>query len=202
MVKQYVLVSNEQRQMLIELIHKHGHSISRAAKSVGIYYPTAKAINKVYVREHRIQKKTFRSTIQSFDAQPLDFEIKSLSPQEIHIENLDSETKTGPTGPGPIKELKSKGSSQSLNTLISCKLNWCKILIKLLQRAHKNWLKYLRIISVHPAVKPAINLSQKRSLSQLRSQSVNSVPTTFRPLRTKLRTEILNLTHPRLEDPL
>lgn len=68
MVKQYVLVSNEQRQMLIELIHKHGHSISRAAKSVGIYYPTAKAINKVYVREHRVQKKTFRSTIQSFDA--------------------------------------------------------------------------------------------------------------------------------------
>ena len=54
MAKQYVLVSNEQRKMLIELIHKHGHSISRAAKSVGIYYPTAKAINKVYVREHRI----------------------------------------------------------------------------------------------------------------------------------------------------
>lgn len=198
MVKQYVLVSNEQRQMLIELIHKHGHSISRAAKSVGIYYPTAKAINKVYVREHRIQKKTFRSTIQSFDAQPLDFEIKSLSPQDIHIENLDSEIKTGHSA---IKELKIKGSSQSSNTLISCKLNWCKILIKLLQRAHKFWLKYLRKIHSHPTVQPAINLSQKRSLSQLRSQSVNSVPTTFRQLRTKLRTEFLNLTHPRSEYP-
>lgn len=65
MVKQYVLVSNEQRQMLIQLIHTHGHSISRAAKVVNIYYPTAKAINKVYVRENRVQKKTFRSTIQN-----------------------------------------------------------------------------------------------------------------------------------------
>ena len=54
MVKQYVLVSNEQRQTLIDLIHSQGHSISRASKSVGIYYPTAKAINKVYIRENRI----------------------------------------------------------------------------------------------------------------------------------------------------
>jgi len=64
MVKQYVLVSNEQRHQLIKLIHEQGQSISRAAKIVSIYYPTAKAINKVYVRENRIQKKTFRSTVQ------------------------------------------------------------------------------------------------------------------------------------------
>lgn len=65
MVKQYVLVSNEQRQMLIQLIHKHNYSISHAAKIVDIYYPTAKAINKVFMRENRIEKKTFRSTIQN-----------------------------------------------------------------------------------------------------------------------------------------
>lgn len=65
MVKQYVLVSNEQRQILISLIHKNGYSISRAAKIVNIYYPTAKAINKVFLRENRIQKKTFRSTTQN-----------------------------------------------------------------------------------------------------------------------------------------
>jgi transposase len=63
MVKQYVLVSNEQRLLLVQLIHKEGHSISTAAKMAQIYYPTAKAINKVYLRENRVNKKTFRSTI-------------------------------------------------------------------------------------------------------------------------------------------
>lgn len=49
----------------MSLIHNNGYSISRAAKMVNIYYPTAKAINKVYLRENRIQKKTFRSTTQT-----------------------------------------------------------------------------------------------------------------------------------------
>ncbi len=54
MVKQYVMVSNEQRQLLVQLIHKNGYSISKAAKIVNIYYPTAKAINKIYIKENRI----------------------------------------------------------------------------------------------------------------------------------------------------
>ena len=64
MVKQYVLVSNEQRQQLVYLIHTKGYSISHAAKLSQIYYPTAKAINKVFLKENRIVKKTFRSTFQ------------------------------------------------------------------------------------------------------------------------------------------
>lgn len=55
-------MSNEQRQTLIQLIHTHHYSICRAAKMVGIYYPTAKAINKVYLREDRVEKKSFRNT--------------------------------------------------------------------------------------------------------------------------------------------
>ena len=35
-------------------------NISRASKEAGIYYPTAKAINKIYVRQNRICKKTNR----------------------------------------------------------------------------------------------------------------------------------------------
>jgi hypothetical protein len=35
-------------------------SIVRAAEATAIYYPTAKAINKVYKREHRVQKRSFR----------------------------------------------------------------------------------------------------------------------------------------------
>jgi len=37
-------------------------SISRAAQELKIYYPTAKAINKVYKRERRVLKKTYRTT--------------------------------------------------------------------------------------------------------------------------------------------
>lgn len=35
-------------------------SIVKAAEATGIYYPTAKAINKVYKIEHRVVKRSFR----------------------------------------------------------------------------------------------------------------------------------------------
>jgi hypothetical protein len=54
MGKQYTKVSNEQRKELIRLIHELGHSISKAAEMTGVYYPTAKAINKVYKKEKRV----------------------------------------------------------------------------------------------------------------------------------------------------
>ena len=66
MAKTYTSVTNDQRRELIKLIHKHGLSIARAAEILGIFYPTAKAINKVYLREKRIVKRTSR--------------IKTLSP--------------------------------------------------------------------------------------------------------------------------
>lgn len=54
MGKQYTKVSNDQRKELIRLIHELGLSISKAAEMTGVYYPTAKAINKVYKKEKRV----------------------------------------------------------------------------------------------------------------------------------------------------
>jgi len=48
MVKNYVPVTNEERRLLVKYIHENGYTIARAAKLLNIYYPTAKAINKVY----------------------------------------------------------------------------------------------------------------------------------------------------------
>lgn len=60
MGKQYTQVTNEQRKELINLIYNEGYSIAKAAFQTGIYYPTAKAINKVYKKEKRVQKRNFR----------------------------------------------------------------------------------------------------------------------------------------------
>lgn len=67
MGKKYEPVPNEQRKMLIDLIHNKGYSIAKAALSTGIYYPTAKAINKVYVKENRTQKKAFRFRLKNVE---------------------------------------------------------------------------------------------------------------------------------------
>lgn len=60
MGKAYTQVSNEARKELIRLIYEESYSIVKAADAAGIYYPTAKAINKVYKRESRVQKRQFR----------------------------------------------------------------------------------------------------------------------------------------------
>ena len=67
MGKKYEPVPNEQRKQLIELIHNKGYSIAKAALMTGIYYPTAKAINKVYVKENRTQKKAFRFRLKNVE---------------------------------------------------------------------------------------------------------------------------------------
>ncbi len=51
MGKAYTQVCNEKRKELIKLIHQNGLSIARAAEITEIYYPTAKAINKVFKNE-------------------------------------------------------------------------------------------------------------------------------------------------------
>ncbi len=56
MVKKYVPVCDEQRKELIRLIYEELNTIKCAARKLGIYYPTAKAINKVYEREKRTDK--------------------------------------------------------------------------------------------------------------------------------------------------
>ena len=60
MTKKYSAVSNEQRRLLVKLIYEDGLSIRQAAISSSIYYPTAKAINKIYMSEKRIDKKQHR----------------------------------------------------------------------------------------------------------------------------------------------
>ena len=60
------------RKRLIELIHHvpeaERMTIAKAAQITGVYYPTAKAINKVYMREQRTQKKAFRFRLKKVDA--------------------------------------------------------------------------------------------------------------------------------------
>ena len=67
MGKKYEPVPNDLRKQLIELIHTKGYSIAKAALTTGIYYPTAKAINKVFVKENRTQKKAFRFRLKNIE---------------------------------------------------------------------------------------------------------------------------------------
>lgn len=54
-----ILVSDEQRQQLIEFI-KNGHKITEAAKATGLNYENAKAIIRVYRLEGRTDSKKYR----------------------------------------------------------------------------------------------------------------------------------------------
>ena len=60
MTKKYVPVPDVKRQLLIQLIYEKGMNISQAAKAADIYYPTAKAINKIYQKQNRTNKKIHR----------------------------------------------------------------------------------------------------------------------------------------------
>ncbi len=53
----YSPVANEKRQELIRLIYEQGISIRQAAIACSIPYPTAKAVNRTYKSEGRINKK-------------------------------------------------------------------------------------------------------------------------------------------------
>jgi molybdenum-dependent DNA-binding transcriptional regulator ModE len=60
MVRQYVQVTDEQRRNLVHLIHNEGHSIASAAKAVDVPYDNAKAINRTFLKEKRINKINYR----------------------------------------------------------------------------------------------------------------------------------------------
>ena len=62
--------------------------IIRAAEILGIYYPTAKAIYKVYETEDRIKKKPFR-----YRAKPEDAKL-GVTPHKIAVEILPRELKS------------------------------------------------------------------------------------------------------------
>lgn len=69
----YAPVSNERRHELIRLIHEENMSIRQAAIRQNISYPTAKAINRIYMQESRIEKKKVRErrTSRNNARQPL-----------------------------------------------------------------------------------------------------------------------------------
>ena len=83
MAKTYTSVTNDQRRELIKLIHKHGLTIARAAEILCIYYPTAKAINKVYLREKRIVKRTSR--IKTLSRETLSPPVVLRDPEMMRI---------------------------------------------------------------------------------------------------------------------
>ena len=56
----YFPVSDERRRNLIGLIYESNLSIRQAALQCNISYPTAKAINRIYQQEDRIEKKKVR----------------------------------------------------------------------------------------------------------------------------------------------
>ena len=56
----YSPVNDERRHELIRLIHEEQIPIRQAAMRINISYPTAKAINRIYKNEGRIDKKKVR----------------------------------------------------------------------------------------------------------------------------------------------
>ena len=65
MSKKYVIVGNDKRRKVIDLIYNQGRTIAQAAKEVNIFYATAKAINNVYVVSGRQDKKAKRNKKRS-----------------------------------------------------------------------------------------------------------------------------------------
>ncbi len=60
MVRQYVQVTDDQRRDLVRLIHNDGHSIASAAKIIDVPYDNAKAINRTFLKEKRVNKINYR----------------------------------------------------------------------------------------------------------------------------------------------
>ena len=56
MRKKHVTVPDEMRQEIIRLINKEGMSLKDVSKATGVFYPTVKAIQKVYASTGRINK--------------------------------------------------------------------------------------------------------------------------------------------------
>ena len=60
MVRQYTQVTDSQRSQLVKLIHERSYSIAKAAKATGIPYDNAKAINRTYTKERRVEKINYK----------------------------------------------------------------------------------------------------------------------------------------------
>eukprot|EP00347_Sterkiella_histriomuscorum_P015791 403355668 len=60
MVRKYIQINDEQRRQFLRLVHQEGFSISKASKLASIPYDNAKVINRIYLREQRVNKINFR----------------------------------------------------------------------------------------------------------------------------------------------
>ena len=58
-------MTDEQRLELIKLIHSKHYSIAKASKMTGIPYDNAKAINRTYMREERVNKIDYKQRYQT-----------------------------------------------------------------------------------------------------------------------------------------
>lgn len=65
MVRQYVQVTDKQRKDLVYLINHKNFSIAKAAKETDIPYDNAKAINRTYTKENRVQKINYKERYQT-----------------------------------------------------------------------------------------------------------------------------------------
>lgn len=79
MVREYTRVHDDTRATLIKLIHE-GKSIKEAAEIVDINYENAKAINRMYRQENRVEKKKHRIRVKKFDKQSL---IEAANPKTL-----------------------------------------------------------------------------------------------------------------------
>ena len=56
MRKKHVTVPDRMRQEVIRLVNKEGMNLKEVSKATGVFYPTVKAIQKVYASTGRINK--------------------------------------------------------------------------------------------------------------------------------------------------
>jgi len=63
----YIQVPYERRKELIRLVYEEIYSIKQAARELGIPYHNAKAVHRIYEKEHRIGKKLTRFRLKHVD---------------------------------------------------------------------------------------------------------------------------------------
>ena len=85
MGKKYVTVPDEMRQEIIRLINEDGKTITEASQATGVFYPTVKAIQKVYATTGRINKiKHWKQKVKRKRG-------KQMDPEDVYEDSSSSE---------------------------------------------------------------------------------------------------------------
>ena len=80
MRKKHVPVPDEMRQEVIRLVNKEGMNLKEVSKVTGVFYPTVKAIQKVYASTGRINKvKQWKQKVKRKPCKRRDTENVSVS---------------------------------------------------------------------------------------------------------------------------